>query len=79
MRKHRWAKRMQEKHREELQQEDRRASWYIDDDGMWVITARLPAAEGELLAKSLQAIVDTEDDETYALPQLDIQDQVTDD
>jgi hypothetical protein len=64
-RKHRWAQRLQEKNREEIQNEDRRATFYVDDDGMWVITARLPAAEGELVAKTLQAIVDSADAELH--------------
>jgi hypothetical protein len=52
----------------ELQQENRKVSFFHDDDGSWVIQARLPDEEGGLLVKVLQElgsqIVDpTESDE----------------
>jgi hypothetical protein len=62
VKKHRQAQLMQDKSREQLEFENRKASVYQDDDGMWVVTARLPAVEGELVAKAIGAIVDREDD-----------------
>ena len=44
----------QQKH----QQEDRSVSCYQDDDGMWIIKAKLPPEEGALVAKALQALGD---------------------
>ena len=41
------------------QQEDRSVSCYQDDDGMWIIKARLPAEEGALVAKALQELGDS--------------------
>ena len=65
VRKHRWAQRLQESTREQLQHEDRRANVYQDDDGMWVVQARLPAVEGELFANAVTAILDRGDDELH--------------
>ena len=44
----------QQKH----QQEDRSVSCYQDDDGMWIIKAKLSPEEGALVAKALQALGD---------------------
>ena len=44
----------QQKH----QQEDRSITCYQDDDGMWIIKAKLPPEEGALVAKTLQALGD---------------------
>lgn len=42
---------------EQIMQEQQRAvNYYQDDDGMWVIDAKLPAEEGGLLVKLLQAL-----------------------
>ena len=41
------------------QQEDRSVSYYQDDDGMWIIKAKLPPEEGALVAKALQALGDS--------------------
>ena len=41
----------QELKRQELQHENRSVSCYQDDDGMWIINAKLPAEEGGLIAK----------------------------
>ena len=41
------------------QQENRSVSCYQDDDGMWIIKAKLPAEEGALVAKALQALGDS--------------------
>jgi len=41
------------------QQEDRSVSCYQDDDGMWIIKARLPAEEGAIVAKALQELGDS--------------------
>ncbi|MBT4521281.1 MAG: DUF222 domain-containing protein [Halieaceae bacterium] len=40
-----------------LQQAERELRYYQDDDGMWVISARLPAEEGELLVKAIETVV----------------------
>jgi len=65
VRKHRWAQRLQEESREQLQHQQRKATVYQDDDGMWVLSARLPSVEGELVAKAIGAIVDQADDELH--------------
>jgi hypothetical protein len=44
---------------QKLEQESRSVSCYQDDDGMWVIKARLPAEEGALVAKALQELGDS--------------------
>lgn len=44
----------QQKH----QQEDRSVVCYQDDDGMWIIKAKLPAEEGALVAKALKELGD---------------------
>jgi len=41
------------------QQEDRSVSYYQDDDGMWIIKAKLPPEEGALVAKALQELGDS--------------------
>lgn len=41
-----------------LEQENRSVSCYQDDDGMWIIKARLPAEEGGLVAKVLKELGD---------------------
>jgi len=43
---------------QEHQQEDRSVSCYQDDDGMWIIKAKLPAEEGALVAKVLKELGD---------------------
>jgi len=43
---------------EELQQENRSVTCYQDDDGMWIIKAKLPAEEGGLIAKALKELGD---------------------
>ena len=63
MRTHRRVRKLQEKNPEEDQQESRTLSYYIDDDGMYVIKAKIPATEGELVVKALNAIMDTEEEE----------------
>jgi hypothetical protein len=42
-----------------FEQESRSVSCYQDDDGMWIIKARLPAEEGALVAKALQELGDS--------------------
>lgn len=44
---------------QQLEQEGRSVSCYQNDDGMWVIKARLPAEEGALVAKALQELGDS--------------------
>jgi hypothetical protein len=44
--------------RQELQYESRSVSCYQDDDGMWIIKAKLPAEEGGLIAKALKELGD---------------------
>jgi hypothetical protein len=44
---------------QQLEQESRSVSCYQDDDGMWIIKARLPAEEGALVAKALQELGDS--------------------
>ena len=48
----------QELKRQELQYESRSVSCYQDDDGMWIINAKLPAEEGGLIAKVLKELGD---------------------
>lgn len=48
----------QELKRQELQHENRSVSCYQDDDGMWIINAKLPAEEGGLIAKALKELGD---------------------
>jgi len=43
---------------QQRQQEARKVSCYQDDDGMWIIHAKLPAEEGGLVAKVLQELGD---------------------
>jgi len=43
---------------QQRQQEDRSVSCYQDDDGMWIIKAKLPAEEGGLIAKALKELGD---------------------
>lgn len=47
-----------ELNQQQLEQENRSVSCCQDDDGMWIIKARLPAEEGALVAKALQALGD---------------------
>lgn len=68
VRKHRLAQRLQMKDREAIQHECRQARVYQDDDGMWVVTARLPAVAGELVANAIGAIVEL-DEESETFPQ----------
>ena len=42
-----------------FEQESRSVSCYQDDDGMWIIKAKLPAEEGALVAKALQELGDS--------------------
>jgi hypothetical protein len=63
IRKHRRVKKLQSNSQAELQEDARCANYYMDDDGMWVIKAKLPPAEGELLIKALDAIMEGEADE----------------
>ena len=42
-----------------FEQEARSVSCYQDDDGMWIIKAKLPAEEGALVAKALQELGDS--------------------
>jgi hypothetical protein len=44
---------------QQFEQEGRSVSCYQDDDGMWIIKARLPAEEGALVAKALQELGDS--------------------
>ena len=43
---------------EREQRDARKLLYYQDDDGMWVIHARLPAVEGALVAKAIDAVVE---------------------
>ena len=47
-----------ELNQQQLQQEKRSVSCYQDDDGMWIIQAKLPAEEGGLIAKVLKELGD---------------------
>ena len=42
-------------------QQRRQAKWSVDGDGMWVLTARLPAEEGALVAAALRAATNFDD------------------
>jgi hypothetical protein len=44
---------------QQFEQESRSVSCYQDDDGMWIIKAKLPAEEGALVAKALQELGDS--------------------
>ncbi len=43
---------------QQLQQENRSVTCYQDEDGMWIIKAKLPAEEGGLIAKALNELGD---------------------
>jgi hypothetical protein len=43
---------------QQFEQEARSVSCYQDDEGMWIIKAKLPAEEGALVAKALQELGD---------------------
>jgi len=45
---------------EAKQHAERELRYYQDDNGMWVISARLPAEDGELLIKAIEAIVQSD-------------------
>lgn len=47
-----------ELNQQQFEQEARSVSCYQDDEGMWIIKAKLPAEEGALVAKALQALGD---------------------
>ncbi|MEH6451390.1 MAG: hypothetical protein V7765_22195, partial [Oleispira sp.] len=61
------SKAQREKELIQLQQENRKVTYFHDDDGSWIIQARLPDEEGALLIKVLEElgnqIVDTADSE----------------
>jgi hypothetical protein len=63
VRKHDYAERLQVGGREEFQYESRKATCYRDDDGCWLIKAKLAPVEGELLVKALKTIAELEQDE----------------
>jgi hypothetical protein len=48
-----------ELNQQQFEQESRSVSCYQDDDGMWIIKAKLPAEEGALVAKVLQELGDS--------------------
>jgi len=48
----------QEKRKHEQQQENRSVTCYQDDDGSWIIKAKLPQEEGGLIAKALKELGD---------------------
>ena len=48
----------QEQQQDNLQKESRSVSCYQDDDGMWIINAKLPAEEGGIIAKALKELGD---------------------
>jgi hypothetical protein len=48
----------QEQQQDDLQKESRSVSCYQDDDGMWIINAKLPAEEGGIIAKALKELGD---------------------
>ena len=60
VRKHAYAEKLQTAGFEESQYESRQASYYRDDDGCWVIKAKLPPAEGELLVNAINALSEQE-------------------
>jgi hypothetical protein len=47
-----------ELNQQQFEQESRSVSCYQDDEGMWIIKAKLPAEEGALVAKVLQELGD---------------------
>ena len=63
VRKHDYAQKLQAAGCEEFQYESRQASCYRDDDGCWVIKAKLAPAEGELLVKALNAIAEQDEED----------------
>ncbi len=42
---------------EALREQNRELYWFQDEDGMWVVHARLPPEQGQLVIKALQAVV----------------------
>ena len=52
------SEKQRELNQQQRQQEARKVSCYQDDDGMWIIQAKLPAEEGGLVAKVLQELGD---------------------
>lgn len=48
-----------ELNQQQFEQEARSVSCYQDDEGMWIIKAKLPAEEGALVAKALQELGDS--------------------
>jgi hypothetical protein len=52
------SKEKRESDADQLQQDNRMVSCYQDDDGMWIINAKLPAEEGSLLVKVLKELGD---------------------
>ena len=61
------SKAQREQELSQLQQENRKVTYFHDDDGSWIIQARLPDEEGGLLIKVLEElssqIIDTADSE----------------
>ena len=56
VRKHNYVEKLQMAGMEAAQYESRGVDCFQGDDGMWLIRAKLPPAEGELLVKALDAI-----------------------
>lgn len=55
-------KRQQQEEQAETQYEGREVVYYQDDEGMWVIHAKLPPEAGALVIKALEAAKETEQD-----------------
>jgi hypothetical protein len=51
---------------QQRQQEERKLVYYQDEDGSWVIHARLPAEEGSLVVKAIEAVATPERQELQA-------------
>ncbi len=58
VRAYRRAREVQELGREAAQQASRNVTWHVDDDGSYVIRARLPAESGALFVRALDAAVE---------------------
>jgi hypothetical protein len=60
VRTYRRCRRLQEAQRAGRQREERSVTWYYDDDGMLVLSARLPPEDGALVLKALDGALDEE-------------------
>jgi len=58
VRKHQWAKRLQDPKQDEAQYEAREFKWYYDEDGMFVFQGKLTPEDGAVFLKAMEAWFD---------------------